>query len=126
MGATLGLAVVALLVLAVLVWVVVTVFGAVASKEAGTDPVEHRGRQRGSDLLLGASAPVDVGPHPTGAGPFPLHAVRPGSDQAVCGAPVRVQLDETWPGSLETSCDACADVLGRGEADVDAGGPSNR
>ncbi len=69
------------------------------------------------ELLLGATmdpegrSQHDHAAPPGRTGAFPLHAVPRGETTAVCGAPVRELLEERWPASQETRCEACERVL---------------
>ena len=70
------------------------------------------------ELLLGATedpgegrAQHDHAAPPGRTGAFPLHAVRPGQDVAVCGAPVRRLLEASWPPGAEAACEACVAAL---------------
>jgi hypothetical protein len=81
------------------------------------------------DLMLGATedpegrAQHDHAAVPGHTGAFPLHAVRRGETVALCGAPVRVQLEDPWPPADQAACHACQAVLddpARGPAPRDA------
>ncbi len=72
----------------------------------------------GDDLRLGSTDDpsaryvVEAGTDEQATGAFPLHAVREGSDHAVCGAPVRTLAAGRWPASQEARCLACEEALG--------------
>ena len=85
------------------------------------------------NLLLGATADLDEGrsqhdhPAPAGrTGAFPLHAVPAGTQQALCGAPVRVMLDASWPPAQEARCAACEERLADDSAEPGDQGRSPR
>jgi hypothetical protein len=72
------------------------------------------------ELLLGATqdpegrSQHDHTPPPGRTGSFPLHAVRPGEQAGVCGAPVRQMVDGTWPPAVEATCHDCERALEEG------------
>ena len=110
MGGSLFIVVIVVVVLALILWPIISGFGSKAAGQTDTRAGALADQER-PDLQLATAVT------PTGAGEaeekqFPLHAVHPGSPKAVCGVEVAEVLDgTTWPPDPAAACSACAEAL---------------